>query len=142
MTAGEEKERADGWRALAGEKIIELGFLKEELKERRDADAELGGTNSCVDDGRLAKLFLKHRKIAQDLQRKWVAEKAGDKRDAEHPTNERGSEMKRRNKIPTTIEVLGEMERANSEISHAFGASVGKAIDRTMMKKPKKQTDK
>ena len=47
-----------------------------ELIERRYADAELAGTNSCIDDYRLALLFLKHRNIAKDLQRRWVERKA------------------------------------------------------------------
>lgn len=42
-----------------------------ELEERRYAAAELAGTNSCVDDERLARLFLKHREIAANLQHKW-----------------------------------------------------------------------
>ncbi len=45
--------------------------ISEELEARRYADAELAGTNSCVDDKRLAKLFLKHRMIAQELQYKY-----------------------------------------------------------------------
>ncbi|MCP3685364.1 MAG: hypothetical protein GY861_22160 [bacterium] len=49
-----------------------LQFFTKKLAERRFADAELAGTNSCVDDERRALLFLKHRKVASDLQRKWV----------------------------------------------------------------------
>jgi hypothetical protein len=46
--------------------------IMKELDERRNADAELAGTSSCHDDFVLVKLFLKHRKIAQDLQNKWM----------------------------------------------------------------------
>jgi hypothetical protein len=42
-----------------------------ELKERRYADAELAGVNTCVDESRLSTLLLKHRSIAADLQRKY-----------------------------------------------------------------------
>lgn len=49
----------------------ELNNIIKELSERRFADAELAGTNSCIDDRRRALLFLKHRHVARKLQEKW-----------------------------------------------------------------------
>ena len=49
--------------------------ILQELKERRYADAELGGTNTSCDKDTIYKLFLKHRKIAQDLQYKYITRK-------------------------------------------------------------------
>lgn len=40
------------------------------VKEYYDFCAELAGTNSCVDNKRKAKLFMKFRKMASDLQYK------------------------------------------------------------------------
>lgn len=60
--------------AVKSQAITEsLEAVREEIEERRNAHAELAGTNSCVDDKRLAKLFLKHREIAQDIQHKYIA---------------------------------------------------------------------
>jgi hypothetical protein len=49
-----------------------LSSLLQEVEERRHADAEFAGTNSCVDDERRALLYLKHRNIARQLQEKWI----------------------------------------------------------------------
>lgn len=68
FTAPEEKAKPKWKRPLPPRKPQEIS---EELEARRYADAELAGTNSCVDDKRLAKLFLKHRMIAQELQYKY-----------------------------------------------------------------------
>lgn len=52
--------------------IINVQTIIQELHERRHADAELAGTNSCVDDERRALLFLKHRDLARKLQERWI----------------------------------------------------------------------
>jgi len=49
--------------------------LTAELEEYKSVVADLAGTNSCVNDGRKAKLFLKHRLSAQELQHKYIGVK-------------------------------------------------------------------
>lgn len=53
--------------------IARIDEIQAELQERRDADAELGGTNSSIDDKRRAELFIQARHVAQQLQEKWIA---------------------------------------------------------------------
>ena len=52
--------------------FTEYKAIIKELEDRRNADAELAGTNSCVDNPQLATLFLKHRRVAQELQNKYI----------------------------------------------------------------------
>ena len=49
--------------------------ILQELEERRCADAELGGTNTSISKDQMCRLFLHHRKIAKDLQYKYIARK-------------------------------------------------------------------
>ena len=55
--------------------------MGEELKDRRWFCAELAGSNSCVDGERKAKLFMKFRQMAKELQEKYhaLSEKWGGK---------------------------------------------------------------